>query len=161
METGRILRAGCLGLVVAGVVAAAAGAEAAKWSRAYINALPDEAFASVEVRPDGALARHLPHHRPDGRVDPAHLRNALARWNQVRWANPASAEEARRHLLDHYRELGLPAPGEGRGRPGAFRRPHGAAHPGGLSRNEPAGPRQIRIPLPPRRPPAPPGPPAR
>jgi hypothetical protein len=81
-------------------------AEAAKWSRAYINALPDEAFAVVEERPDGARARHLPHHDAQGRVDLAHLRNALSRWNQVRWADPANAERARQHLLEHLKALG-------------------------------------------------------
>ena len=86
-------------------------AEAAKWGRAEINALPDEAFASVEQRPDGTRARHLPHHDAAGGVDLPHLRNALSRWNQVQWADPASAERAREHLLRHFRELGLPVPG--------------------------------------------------
>lgn len=98
----------------------AAGAEGAKWSRAYINALPDEAFASVEERPDGTRARHLPHHGADGRVDLPHLRNALSRLDQVQWVNPANVDEARRHLLGHLKALGLPVPGEGRARPPRF-----------------------------------------
>ncbi len=89
-------------------------AEAAKWGRAEINALPDEAFASVEERLDGTRARHLPHHDAQGRVNLPHLRSALSRWNQVQWADPANAERARDHLLQHFRELGLPVPGAAR-----------------------------------------------
>lgn len=116
---------GRAGLVVAvavwgALVWAGAPAEAAKWSRAYINALPDEAFAVVEVQGDGTLVRHLPHHNAAGRVDLPHLRNALSRLNQVQWVNPANADEARRHLLGHLKALGLPVPGEGRARPPRF-----------------------------------------
>ncbi len=89
-------------------------AEAAKWGRAEINALPDEAFASVEERPDGTRARHLPHHDAQGRVNLPHLRSALSRWHQVQWADPANADRAREHLLQHLRELGLPVPGAAR-----------------------------------------------
>jgi hypothetical protein len=92
-----------------------APAEAAKWDKAYINALPDEAFASVEARPDGTQARHLPHHDAQGRVDLPHLRSALSRLHQVKWADPANAGPARDHLLQHYKELGLPVPGASRG----------------------------------------------
>ena len=131
---GSGMRIGWMGALAVSALAVAGGgaAEAAKWSRAYMNALPDEAFAVVEERPDGTRVRHLPHHDAQGRVDPAHLRNALSRWNQVQWADPASAGRAREHLLQHFRELGLPVPG-GAGsqrwpahRPRMFR---SAAHP--------------------------------
>ena len=71
------------------------------WTRAYVDALPDEAFAAVHVRPDGTKARHLPHHDADGRLDFPHLRSALARLHMVRWDDPADAERARQHLLTH------------------------------------------------------------
>ena len=71
------------------------------WTRAYVDALPDEAFAAVHVRPDGTKARHLPHHDTDGRLDLPHLRSALARLDLVHWEDPADAERARQHLLTH------------------------------------------------------------
>jgi hypothetical protein len=75
------------------------------WKRAYVNALPDAAFAVVHVRLDGTKSRHLPHHDADGRVDLSHLRSALARLDQVRWEDPADAERARQHLLMHREAL--------------------------------------------------------
>ena len=76
-----------------------AGAE--PWTRAYVDALPDEAFAIVHVRSDGTKARHLPHHEADGRIDLPHLRSALARLDMLHWEDPADAERARQHLLTH------------------------------------------------------------
>ncbi len=106
-------RAAWVGVAVWGLVAmAGAPAGAERWRRADINALPDEAFASVEVRPDGTRVRHLPHHDAHGRVDLPHLRSAMSRFHQVQWVDPASAERARQHLVDHFRALGLPVPGE-------------------------------------------------
>jgi hypothetical protein len=80
---------------------------AASWSRAYIGALPDQAFAVVHVRPDRTKSRHLPHHDAAGRLDLSHLRSALARLGQVRWEDPADAERARQHLLAHQETLGI------------------------------------------------------
>jgi hypothetical protein len=91
-------------VTLAFVTAAAAGS----WAHAYVKALPDEAFAVVHVRADGTKARHLPHHAADGRVDLSHLRNALARLNQVQWEDPADADRARQHLLAHEHALGIP-----------------------------------------------------
>jgi hypothetical protein len=88
-------------------VAPTAGARADLWSRAYVGALPDEAFAIVHVRPDRTKSRHLPHHDADGRVDVPHLRSALARLGQVHWEDPADAERARQHLLAHQETLGI------------------------------------------------------
>ena len=84
----------------------AAGVSAEPWMRAYVDALLDEAFAIVHVRPDGTRSRHLPHHDADGRVDLAHLRSALARLAQVRWEDPGDLEQARRHLVAHQEALG-------------------------------------------------------
>ena len=92
--------------VIVDVLAVATGAAAESWTRAYVNALPDEAFAVVHVRPDGTKSRHLPHHDVDGRVDLPHLRNALARVDQVHWEDAADAERARQHLLEHLDTLG-------------------------------------------------------
>lgn len=60
-------------------------------SSASTNDLPDSAFAIIE--PGGVKdasgktlprsLRHLPYRHADGSVDPAHLRNALARVNQT------------------------------------------------------------------------------
>jgi hypothetical protein len=80
-------------------LATLAGAE--PWTRAYVDVLPDEAFAAVHVRPDGTKSRHLPHHDADGRLDLPHLRSALARLDLVHWEDPADAERARQHLLTH------------------------------------------------------------
>ena len=75
------------------------------WSRARINALPDSAFAVVEVAPDGTKLRHLPHHDEQGEVDLAHLRAALSRIRQVRWLHSESETAARRHLEAHLKAL--------------------------------------------------------
>ena len=93
--------------VVVHTLSPAAGISAEPWRRAYVDALPDEAFAVVHARRDGTRSRHLPHHDADGRVDLPHLRSALARLAQVRWEDPADAEQARRHLLAHHEALGF------------------------------------------------------
>jgi hypothetical protein len=87
--------------VMVHTLASTAGVSAEPWRRAYVDALPDDAFAVVHVQPDGMRSRHLPHHDSDGRIDPPHLRSALARLHQVRWEDPADAERARRHLRAH------------------------------------------------------------
>jgi hypothetical protein len=56
-----------------------------EWTTAYVDALPDSAFAYVN-----GTDRRLPYRDKDGTVDPAHLRNALARLNQT--AIPAAAK---------------------------------------------------------------------
>jgi len=47
---------------------------AESWKRAYVDALPDEAFAVVHIQPDGTKSRHLPHHDADGLVDDDDMR---------------------------------------------------------------------------------------
>ena len=78
-------------------------AAAEPWSRARIHALPDSAFAVVEISPDGRKVRHLPHHDESGAVDLPHLIAARARLNQVKWLDPANEAIAREHLDDHGR----------------------------------------------------------
>jgi hypothetical protein len=97
------------GFVVAVVhaLAFATVAAAESWTRAYVNALPDEAFAVVHVRPDGTRSRHLPHHDAEGQLDFPHLRSARARLDQVHWEDPADAERARQHLLAHEEAFGI------------------------------------------------------
>ncbi|MFQ5962416.1 MAG: ComEA family DNA-binding protein [Candidatus Methylomirabilales bacterium] len=80
-----------------------AGAE--KWSRKYMNSLPDSAFASVEVTPNGKKQRHLPHHDQTGALDHPHLLNALARHSQVKWMDPSNAAPALEHLRAHVQEV--------------------------------------------------------
>ncbi len=64
--------------------------ESAKWTRAYINDLPDSAFLYIEPGgekdEDGKTVprtlRHLPVRDADGNIDLPHLRNAIARLEQ-------------------------------------------------------------------------------
>lgn len=76
-------------------------ASAAAWTRRYIDALPDSAFAAVERTPAGVKRRHLPHHDRAGHVDLRHVRSALARLPQVHWVDPRHAAAARAHLQRH------------------------------------------------------------
>lgn len=98
--------------------------QAKKWSRAFINDLPDAAFAGIAPggTKDGSGKtaprdlRLLPHHNgsvksadEDGSVDLPHLRNALARLDQVD-APAALKARMRRHLEAHAARL-LPSHG--------------------------------------------------
>jgi len=61
----------------------------AKWDTAYINSLPDSCFAVIEPaykrgETKDKRARHLPYKDKDGKIDLPHLRNALARMNQIK-----------------------------------------------------------------------------
>lgn len=77
----------------------------AEWDAAYINDLPDSAFAYIE--PGGTKdsegktsprsMRHLPYRKKDGSVDLPHLRNALARVDQTD-LSPAIKAKIRAHL---------------------------------------------------------------
>jgi len=64
-----------------------AGLEA-EWTAAYINELPNSSFAVIEPayldgKTEDKRCRHLPFKDKDGTVDLPHLRNALARMNQI------------------------------------------------------------------------------
>lgn len=87
----------------------------AKWDTAYVNALPDIAFALVK-RPvkDKQRDRALPHHSKgvtsaseNGSVDKPHLRNALARANQVKGFSAQARSSAVGHLKKHASALGV------------------------------------------------------
>jgi len=71
--------------------------DAAKWTRKFINDLPDSAFAVIEPdypeKTQDKNARHLPHHNGSGdlgknksnkNLDLSHYKNALARANQIK-----------------------------------------------------------------------------
>lgn len=69
--------------------------EEAKWSTAYVNNLPDSAFAVIESggkkddkgKTVPRTLRHLPYKDATGKVDVPHLRNAWARRKHVKPAN--------------------------------------------------------------------------
>lgn len=76
--------------------------EAARWSKKYINDLPDSSFAVIE--PDyqtGVIGdkntRHLPFKDKDGKIDLPHYRNALARVNQIK---PITKSISKEDLVD-------------------------------------------------------------
>jgi len=91
--------------------------ELAKWTRAFINTLPDAAFAVIEPaykqgKTENKNARHLPHHNKnvkdpneDKSVDITHYRNARARANQIKPVTDSiSTEELRRRAWAHLRK---------------------------------------------------------
>ncbi|MBI3000990.1 MAG: hypothetical protein HYY46_21445 [Deltaproteobacteria bacterium] len=86
------------------LLARAPFALAEEWSQAYISTLPDAAFAAIETAKDGKKLRHLPHHDHTGALDIPHLKSARARLKQVKWKDPANADNARLHLEQHWRE---------------------------------------------------------
>ena len=75
----------------------AAVVTAAEWTTAYINDLPDSAFAYVEScygdTSDDKNLRHLPYKNTTGKVDLSHLRNALARVGQIKMTCDADKEK--------------------------------------------------------------------
>jgi len=99
----------------------------ATWTTAYINTLEDNCFAVVEDtgkkddegRTIPKTARHLPHHAKGngasgtgGTVDLPHLRNALARMNQIKPVTDTITTEklrakAKEHLIAHAKKLGI------------------------------------------------------
>lgn len=104
--------------------------ELAKWDTAYINSLPDAAFAVLEPdyqrgKSKNKNARHLPHHSKEvknGRdsqdhVDMPHLRNALARVDQIKPVTQSISKEdlvsrATSHLEKHAKDLKIGGRGE-------------------------------------------------
>ena len=66
----------------------------AVWTTAFVNSLPNSSFAYV----DGSGGRHLPYKDKSGKVDLAHVRNALARLNQVKGLSGSKAASVRRKL---------------------------------------------------------------
>ena len=109
--------------VARGLVSVSAGkVEAAKWTTKYINDLPSSSFAIVESGVKSKGARHLPHHNEKGggtaniNLDLAHLRNALARVNQLKplgkMSKDALVKRAMSHLNKHRAALKTTRAGE-------------------------------------------------
>jgi len=84
----------------------------AEWSTAFINKLPDSAFAYIEPggkkdddgRTTPRSLRHFPHHGEDGGVDLPHLRNALSRAAQEA---AEFGDKALPHLEKHAKAEGI------------------------------------------------------
>jgi hypothetical protein len=76
--------------------------ELADWTVAFINDLPDSSFAVIEPayergETENKQCRHLPFKDASGKIDLPHLRNALARWNQIKPVTDSiSTEELRK-----------------------------------------------------------------
>jgi hypothetical protein len=89
--------------------------QAKEWNTAYINDLPDSAFAyvvkgeKVQGKTVPKTNRNLPHHDKSGKVDLPHLRNAMARVTHTNLSK-AQQKEAHDHLLKHYRQLSMEHP---------------------------------------------------
>ena len=87
--------------------------EKAVWTTAFINDLPDSAFAYVEPgeKDEGGKTvprskRHLPYKDGGGKVDPDHVRNALARLSQTHISAEAK-ESARKKLVGAAKRVGV------------------------------------------------------
>ena len=98
--------------------------ERAKWSKKYIDTLPDSAFAVIEPaylegKTKDKNARHLPHHKGAGdlgkavsnvNLDMSHYRNARARANQIKPITDSISVAklralAKAHLKRHHKLL--------------------------------------------------------
>lgn len=89
--------------------------EKAVWSTAFVNNLPDSAFALIE---DGGKLddsgkttprslRHFPHHDKSGSVDAPHVRNGLGRAPQASSLTQAQRDRATAHLRRHANSMGI------------------------------------------------------
>jgi hypothetical protein len=89
--------------------------DAAKWTRKFINSLPDSAFAAIEPaypeKVEDKNCRHLPHHNGEGdlgkdksnaNLDLPHYKNALARCNQIKPVSDSiSADDLQKKASAH------------------------------------------------------------
>jgi HK97 family phage prohead protease len=81
----------------------------ATWTTAYVNNLPDSAFALIlpggKKDEDGKTTprslRKLPHHNAEGDLDMPHLRNALSRAPQMTGVSDAQRDRAIAHCERH------------------------------------------------------------
>jgi uncharacterized protein len=121
-EISPVVFGACPGAIVAAVKGEEPPEDKATWDSAYVNALPNAAFAVVEPGykdGDNKGARHLPHHdksvqsaTEDSSVDEPHLRNALARMNQISAVldgvdTAAIRAKAKSHLVGHAKRMGI------------------------------------------------------
>lgn len=95
--------------------------EKALWDTAYINDLEDSAFAYIE---DGGekdsegktvprSKRHLPYKNKEGKIDAAHVRNAIARLPQTNISDEAKAS-ALRKLIAAAKKVGVKVSDKGK-----------------------------------------------
>jgi hypothetical protein len=76
-----------------------------KWTVKYKNSLPDSSFAVIEPaylkgEIQNKSCRHLPYRDDTGKIDMPHLRNALARVNQIKpITNSITTEELRKKAM--------------------------------------------------------------
>jgi len=76
-----------------------------KWTVKYINTLPNSSFAVIEPaylkgETNDKRCRHLPYRDGEGKIDLPHLRNALARANQIKpYTNSISTNELRQQAI--------------------------------------------------------------
>jgi len=94
-------------------IASVEDSDAEKWSRKYINDLPDSAFLYIE---DGGKKdeegktvprslRHLPYKDDEGNIDLPHLRNAIVRLSQENTGEGWLTPELRKRLLEKARRI--------------------------------------------------------
>lgn len=91
--------------------------EEREWDTAYINQLPDSAFAVIEPayergETEDKRCRHLPHHDSSGKIDLPHFRNALARLTQIQPVTDSISRDeliarAKKHLCAHAKALDI------------------------------------------------------
>jgi len=91
--------------------------EFAEWSTKYKNSLPDSSFAFVEEcykrgETKNKNARHLPYKDKEGNLDESHVRNGLARVNQIKPVCKDTNREdmintARKRLQSAAKKLGI------------------------------------------------------
>ena len=80
-----------------------------KWTRAFINSLPDSSFAVIEqdIVKTNKNGRHLPHHGKGGggtsnvNLDLPHLRNAMARAPQIKAMGMSSHMDMQKKAVAH------------------------------------------------------------
>lgn len=76
-----------------------------KWTVKYVNSLPNNSFAVIEPaylegKTKNKNCRHLPFRDHEGKIDMPHLRNALARVNQIKpVTNSITATELRNQAI--------------------------------------------------------------
>jgi len=87
----------------------------AQWSGSYVNDLPDSAFAWIqpggkkdsENKTTPRSLRHLPYKDANGKLDPAHVRNALARLNQTKGMSSSVKDKVGARLRRAAASLGI------------------------------------------------------
>jgi len=85
----------------------------AQWDTAFINDLPDSAFAiimpggekDVGGKTTPRSLRKLPHHDSAGKVDAPHMRNAMSRLPQTKGLTDAQRTKAENHLAAHQKAM--------------------------------------------------------